>query len=175
MPMNIVSTSMDLKPQMLTDEFYVNGFQIFDGKKYTKYIDVSSIQWEYEGGVNNDYHPKDNQDFIDACLLTIHCEILNDIVPAAEIRKRRIWEGVNLDATKWHNDYREGPNCFFLLYFSDMDPTTNGAVHFRNAFNEWKIYPKTGTLVAVNCLNNFEHRAEKPNCTRVVASFYFDL
>lgn len=160
---------------LLSEDFYNRGFQIFDGTKYTQYIDVPSISWEYEGGINNDYHPKDNKEFIDMCLLTIHCEILNDIVPDAVVRKRRIWEGVNLDATDWHNDYREGPNCFFLLYFSNMDHDTGGAVCFRNSTEEWKIYPKVGTLVAVNCLNNFEHRAEKANCTRVVASFYFDL
>lgn len=166
---------MDSKHQMLNDDFYNNGFQIFDGKKYTRHIDVSEIQWEYEGGLNNDYHPKNNADIIDAGLLAIHCEILDDIVPNAVMRKRRIWEGVNLDATRWHNDYNEGPNCFFLLYFSNMDDTTNGAVYFRNKIKEWKIYPKFGTLVAVNCLNNFEHRAEKSNRERIIASFYFDL
>lgn len=160
---------------MLSNDFYNNGFQIFDGKKYTQHIDVAKIQWEYEGGIDNDYHPKNNRDLIDAGLLTIHCEILNDIVPNAVMRKRRIWEGVNLDATSWHNDYGEGPNCFFLLYFSNMDTATNGAVYFRNTVDEWKIYPKDGMLVAVNCLNNFEHRAEKANCTRIIASFYFDL
>jgi hypothetical protein len=166
---------MDLTVQMLTDEFYTNGFQVFDGKKYISHLDFSQTEWEYEGGKNNDFHPKNNKDFIDSSLLTIHYEILTDIVPNATIRKRRLWEGVNADAFNWHNDYGEGPNCFFLLYFSDMNETRGGAVFFRNTKQEWKIYPQKGLLVAVNCLNNFQHKAEKANCERIVASFYFDL
>jgi len=116
---------------MLTKQFYENGFEVFDRKKYISYINVSEIEWEYEGGLNNDYHPKNNKEFIDKCLLTIHYEIQNDIVPQSIMRKRRIWEGVN--------------------------------------------YPQKGLLVAVNCLNNFQHKAEKSNCKRIVSSFYFDL
>jgi hypothetical protein len=171
----IVITNMDLINQMLTKQFYENGFEVFDRKKYISYINVSEIEWEYEGGLNNDYHPKNNKEFIDKCLLTIHYEIQNDIVPQSIMRKRRIWEGVNQDALNWHNDYREGPNCFFLLYFSDMDESKGGAVYFRNKVREWKIYPQKGLLVAVNCLNNFQHKAEKSNCKRIVSSFYFDL
>jgi len=170
-----VTTRMDWICQMLTDDFYTKGFQIFDGAKYTAYIDVSEIIWEYEGGINNDYHPANNKELIDSCLLSMHYEILNDIIPTATIKKRRIWEGVNIDATQWHNDYVEGPNCFFLLYFSDMNPDTGGAVYFRNNKEEFKVYPKKGMLVAVNCLNNFEHKAEIPNCKRIVTSFYFDI
>lgn len=160
---------------MLNDDFYTKGFQIFDGAKYTQYIDTSDIIWEYEGGIDNDFHPANNKELIDSCLLSMHYEILSDIVPNATISKRRIWEGVNIESTQWHNDYKEGPNCFFLLYFSDMDDNTNGAVYFRNSMEEYKIYPKKGMMVAVNCLNNFEHKAELPNCQRVVASFYFDI
>jgi hypothetical protein len=56
-----------------------------------------------------------------------------------------------------------------------MNVETNGAVYFRNKKEEFKVYPKKGMLVAVNCLNNFEHKAEIPNCKRIVASFYFDI
>ena len=160
---------------MLTDDFYTKGFQVFDGTKYTAYIDTSKILWEYEGGINNDYHPANNKELINSCLLTTHYEISNDIVPTATIAKRRIWEGVNLDVTEWHNDYVEGPNCFCLLYFSDMDNGTAGAIYFRNKIKEYKVYPKKGTLIAINCLNNFEHKADIPNCERIVASFYFNL
>ena len=166
---------MDLKNQMLNDDFYTKGFQIFDGTKYTELIDLSDVTWEYEGGVNNDYHTANNKEYYNIQLLNIHYELQNDIVSNSIIRKRRLWEGVNLDATNWHNDYREGPNCFFLLYFSDMDEHKGGAVFFRNSFEEYKLYPQKGMLVAVNCLNNFQHKAEKSNCQRVVASFYFDL
>lgn len=173
--LEIVITNMDLTGQMLTNDFYENGFEIFNGKKYSFFMDVSQIEWEYEGGINNDYHSKNNREFIEKSLLTIHFSIQNDIVPNSIIRKRRLWEGVNNDAVNWHNDYGEGPNCFFLLYFSDMNETTGGAVFFRNKFQEWKLYPQKGLLVAVNCLNNFEHKAEKANQERIVASFYFDL
>jgi hypothetical protein len=141
------------------------------------WIDTSTIEWEYEGGVNNDYHPKCNKDFYDTILWTIHNDISETYLKDVEhtIDKRRLWLGVNYDATSWHNDLAEGPNCFFLLYFSDMRLYNEGAVWFRNEENEWRILPYPGLLVAVNCETKFQHRAEQTNKERVIASFAFNL
>lgn len=162
---------------MLGQDFFTQGFQIFDGSQYMHYIDVDSIQWQYEGGINNDYHPANDRDKIDSVLYAIHYQIALDIVePSVKyytIEKRRIWEGVNLDATAWHNDLKEGPNCFFLLYHSKM--IDDGFVYFRNRREEWKILPEPGLLVAVNCLSDFEHKADVSSRQRVISSYYFNL
>lgn len=160
----------------MNTDFYEKGFQIFDGSKYLEYIDIHSIEWEYEGGINNDYHPKNNKDFYETILYHIHMDISETFVPEPHgVNKRRLWRGVNKDATVWHNDLREGPNCFFLLYFSDMRQYNEGAVWFRNGEKEWRIVPYPGLLVAVNCEKQFEHKAESTNKERIIASFAFNL
>lgn len=162
---------------MLSDEFYENGFQIFEGIKYSNLIDVENIEWKYEGGINNDYHPSKNIEEINSILYTIHYQIAIDIIEPKikqyTIEKRRIWEGVNADATSWHNDLKEGPNSFFLLYHSTM--INDGFIFFRNGHKEWKILPKIGMLVAVNCDTKFEHKAEISNRKRIVSSYYFNF
>ena len=175
-----VSTNMDLNSQMLNDyfqDFYSKGFQIFDGKKYSDQLDVSQIVWQYEGGVNNDYHPSNNIQEVNHVLLNIHYEISSDILDKNfarySIEKRRIWQGVNKDATAWHNDLGEGPNCFFLLYHSDM--IDDGFVHFRNSQDTFQVVPKEGLLVAVNCDIKFQHRADVSKNSRVTSSYFFNL
>ena len=158
-------------------DFYTKGFEVYDGSKYLSWIDTSPIEWEYEGGINNDYHPKNNKEFYNTILWTIHNDISETLLSGVNhsIDKRRLWLGVNLDATKWHNDLEEGPNCFFLLYFSDMRKYDEGAVWFRNGEKEWRILPYPGLLVAVNCEKQFEHKAESTKQERIIASFAFNL
>lgn len=157
-------------------DFFNKGFQIFDGSKYANQIDCSKIEWIYEGGVNNDYHPSNNVEEINSFLLSIHYQIAMDILEGRvdyTVEKRRLWEGVNKDATVWHNDLKEGPNCFFLLYHSDM--MHDGFVHFRNRTQEFTVTPKKGLLVAVNCDTKFEHKATPSKQTRIISSYYFNI
>jgi hypothetical protein len=174
-----VLVNMDMKNQMRIDftDFFKNGFQIFDGSLYSNQIDVTNIDWEYEGGIHNDYHPSNNKEIINSILYSIHYQLATDIVePNFEnytVDKRRMWEGVNLDATNWHNDLSEGPNCFFLLYHSEM--IKDGFIHFRNKCEEFTVVPKPGVLIAVNCENGFEHRADKSKQQRVISSYCFNV
>lgn len=159
------------------NDFVNKGYAIFDGLKYHNQLEdiIHETEWEYEGGINNDWHPKNNRELYNSFLYYIHQQITLDIVENMfseyTIDKRRIWEGVNKDATSWHNDIKEGPNCFFLLYHSLME--NDGFVYFRNKKEEWKFIPKPGFLIAVNCENNFEHRAEQSNNKRIQSSYYF--
>ena len=158
-------------------DFYTKGFQVFDGTKYSQQIDISNVNWEYEGGVGNDYHPSNNLDFLNFSLCTVHYQIALDIVESNvkeyTIDKRRIWEGVNPNAAEWHNDLREGPNCFFLLYHSNM--LSDGLIHFRTNGQEWSLVPVNGLLVSVNCDLKFEHRAEPSKKQRVISAYCFNL
>ena len=165
---------------MIYNEYFTKGFQIFDGKKYSDQLDVSNIEWEYEGGINNDYHPASDKDFINASLMTIHSQIEADLVAPYfdyEIERTRIWEGVNLDVQGWHNHYTTHPNFFFLLYWSDTKSVGEGSVWFADIdhTNEWEIWPTPGTLIAVNNSDKFLHKVQKTSHTRILAEFYFDV
>jgi len=161
---------------MYTD-FYTKGHQVFNEPELASQIPIEQIQWMYEGDFGGDNHPSNNIGLLEAMLEHIHHQIeLKYIAPYFEkysVDKRRIWEGVNNDATSWHNDLNEGPNCFFLLYFSDM--VDDGSIGFKNKNNEWFYYPKRGTMVAVNCAKQFLHKATKSAQKRVISSFCFNL
>jgi len=162
----------------LIEKFTHDGFFITTGKEYHDIISplLSDTIWIHEGGESNDYHPKDIKIY-NIILHQIHLYIAKNIVEPYfkdyTIEKRRIWEGVNNDATVWHNDLREGPNCFFLLYHSNMKD--DGAIYFKTKNSEVKIYPTEGMLIGVNCKNNFLHRAEKSKNKRIVSSYFFNL
>jgi len=171
----------------LIEKFARDGFFITSGKEYHDTISplLNDTIWIREEG--NDYHPKDMKIY-NIILYQIHLQIATDIVEPYfkdyTIEKRRIWEGVNDNTTEWHNDLREpvrsnhnnlseGPNCFFLLYHSNMKD--DGAIYFKTKNSEVKIYPTEGMLIGVNCKNNFLHRAEKSKNKRIISSYFFNI
>lgn len=168
---------MDLTNRM--HEYFTNGFQVFDGIEYHRQLEplFETTEWEYEGGAENDYHPSTNKELFSAIMYNIHTQIADKFVEpnflSYSIDKRRIWEGVNRDATQWHNDGAEGPTCFFLLYHSTMKD--DGAIHFRNANQDWTFYPTPGMMIAVNSDNGFLHRADKSLQQRIISGYCFNV
>lgn len=166
-------------PAVVNSEFFTNGFQVFELPDLAAQLDLDRVVWRYEGGVDGDNHPVDSDGFLGTALYSLHQQITLQIIEPSfgdfEIDKRRLWEGVNKNASKWHNDGAEGPNCFFLLYFSDMSAVGEGAIWFKCQDKEWKIHPKYGTLIAVNCESQFLHRAEQTKHTRILAGFCYNV
>ncbi len=162
----------------LSHEFYENGFQLFRRPELIRGLPLDSIIWQKENTLNGDNHPVNLLPEIDQHLSLIQTIIYSDYLAATHAdvvfsNKRRMWEGVNLDATYWHNDGDEGPQLFFLLYYDDTYPDKGGSIHFSNQQREWQIQPKAGDLIAVNCHRFFFHRAEKSKTRRIVSSFPF--
>jgi hypothetical protein len=163
------------------NDVFTKGFQILDGSVYTNQFDVTSVNWGYEGGTNNDYHPTNDVEFITAALKTLHAQVETDFVtpyfPNYEVERTRIWEGVNKDVQEWHDHYYTHPNFFFLLYWSDIQKDGEGSVWFTNLSHdiEYEIKPTPGTLIAVNNNGNFLHRVDPSSHVRVLAEFYFDI
>lgn len=167
---------------MISEEFFENRFQIFDISESVSDVQLNNRIWEYEGGINGDYHLSEQDSFYstqDSWLLSLHYEIAMQFVETSfskyTIEKRRLWEGVNKDSSVWHNDLKEGPNCFFLLYFSNLEHLKEGAIYFKNKCQKWSFYPSVGKLLAVNCVPEFMHKADQTKHERIVASFYFNL
>lgn len=165
----------------MTNDFYTKGYQIFDGRHLAKQIPIDDIIWQREDFEDGDNHPANDLEVIDLLLKSIHQQIALEFVSPYysdySIDKRRIWEGVNNGATAWHNDLNEGPNCFFLLYFTDLTQLKQGAIHFKTSDTsiEWSHYPTVGMLVAVNCAETMLHRADQTDHKRVIASFCFNI
>lgn len=160
-------------------DFFIKGFQIFDGKPYHDFLQPTVDITEFKSFAGDEYHPSTNEELIKIMLLQMHLQIAEDIVEkyfqTYVIGRRKLWEGVNPGALKWHNDFKDHTNTFFLLYHNDTSEETGGAINFRYNGVEEKIYPQAGTLIFFNSENNFEHRAENSIKQRVVSSYYFDI
>ncbi len=157
--------------------FLTKGFCLF---KEPQLCDIIKIDWPL---VNTQERLRDNfekdlpKEANKALLFVsnyLKATYVNQLYPGAIFKKYGVWEGVDSDSTHWHNDFFEGMNCFFLLYFDDMSPETGGAIHLKWPTGEETIYPKRGDCVFLNQSLQFFHRADKASIPRRISSFdYF--
>ena len=168
---------------MISEPFFRNGFQVFDTYDLHQYIPLSEIEWEYEDGKGSDLTPKGNTELLDKILYMVHQQIgirfLSDF--NYTLGNRRIWDKVNADAKKWHNDLawegKNNPNdtfdCVFLMYHTTLK---DGPLYIRNSNGLTTIYPKEGLCVALNnkkedCL----HRGTSSKNPRILSSYSFNF
>lgn len=73
---------------------------------------------------------------------------------------KNMWEGVEPMSMEWHNDFSADQDFSFLYYIDNTDTSSGGALHFKGN-KEFSIYPKEATLVWMNQLPDYLHKAEK--------------
>jgi hypothetical protein len=155
------------------------GFFVFDFSKNIEFFQMDKIKFKWEGKYNlRENVPVNMLTEIKQMLNILHHEIdetiLKGEVKNSEILNNRLWEGFSEETDMWHNDIVDGPNLFFLLYFDDMTKINDGALWIKNEFEEVRILPKPGTLVALNQEKpSFLHKAERSIARRIVAGFDF--
>lgn len=155
------------------------GFFVFDFSKNIKFFQIDEIKFKWDRKYNvRENVPVNMLTEIKQMLNILHYKIdetiLKNNVKNSKILDNRLWEGLSEKTDMWHNDKVDGPNLFFLLYFDDMTKTNTGALWIKNQFEEMRILPKPGMLVALNQENPiFLHKAEKSGSRRIVASFNF--
>lgn len=170
--------------KMLSDDYFRKGFQVFDDAELANSIPLDIISWEYESGPNSDKVPIVKEPlFLEAVLYNIHEQIGIKYVSkySYELDRRRLWDGVNSDATQWHNDKKwEDQNnrkvtcdCVFLMYHTTIP---DGAVCFKNNDGITEILPRAGLLIAVNnerfdCL----HRGTPSEHARIISTYGFKV
>lgn len=165
---------MNFKEQLLSQ-----GYVTLSAKHLSDFLDIDQIEFKLNPvteRVDPENTPSSNVEIIDKKLLVLHHEIareyLEPYVTSYRLLHRNIWEGVILNADKWHSDSYERPDLFFLLYFNDLNH--EGALCVRREELESRIEIQRGTLVAIE--NNdpkFEHKVEPFVNKRVAACFRF--
>lgn len=163
------------------DDLRTEGFAVRRYGDCLGLIDLDDIDFIWQPNFNlKENVPVNKNDEIDSFLFALHLDIqekfLKGKVKQSTVLNRRLWEGFVEGTDYWHNDFSDGPNVFFLLYFDDMSSTNDGAIWFKNDLNETRILPTPGTLIGV-CQDNpsFLHKAEKTTKRRIAASFEFSV
>jgi hypothetical protein len=161
-------------------ELSANGFVILEEPDIVTLVNVDLIDFAWEDQYNfTENTPKNYTEELNSSLFFIHNYLAQKYVApyASEysVLHRTIWEGLSLSTDFWHNDWSDGYNLFFLLYFTNMN--NEGALWIRNQDGEKRIVPKAGTLVAVNNVKNnyWDHKAESSKNKRVAANFRFNV
>lgn len=78
-----------------------------------------------------------------------------------------IWNGTEHDLCEWHNDLREGPNLFLILYMSDIDSSCGGEIEFRSSVTKnitGSILPKKYDIIIGSQELSWEHQVGKFKC-----------
>ena len=89
-----------------------------------------------------------------------------------------LWKGVDDDAKLWHNDYCEGSDLAFLLYFHDLNEETGGGLQITNIQTNQieTVWPKKYDVVMFEQHQNWRHRViplTKIPLDRTVMNFGF--
>ncbi len=78
-----------------------------------------------------------------------------------------IWNGTELSICRWHNDLKEGPNLFFLLYLTDMNAECGGEIEFRSTHTKevtGSILPQKYDLIIGSQELDWEHQVGVFKC-----------
>lgn len=89
--------------------------------------------------------------------------------PQYSFNNIEIWNGVDLEDTRWHNDtgYTDDVNAdrpsslSFLCYFNSFDKSTGGGLSYRHIGNKesvWTVFPKTYDIIIMLHSKLFEHQ-----------------
>jgi len=86
-----------------------------------------------------------------------------------------VWDGVDSDSAKWHNDGNEGGDVFMLLYLDDVPKEAGGLLSIKmNDEIVKEFYPQKGEIVFISNEPNVLHKAERANVQRRLINLTFD-
>lgn len=90
-----------------------------------------------------------------------------------------LWKGADDDTQIWHNDYREGADLSFLLYFNNLNEETGGGFEIKEEDSDdivGPIYPNKYDVLLFNQQKNWVHQVtplKKLPVERLVMNFGF--
>jgi hypothetical protein len=161
------------------NDFLTKGYAKFTEIDLADMIDIDKVVFHYhEERLRDNFKdnlPAEVVDQVELAKTYLTNKYIDPVFPNSEFMNYVIWEGVDADSGIWHNDGFEGGNVFFLFYFDDQFPESDGEVQFKwpGEGNIDTYYPKKGDLMILNQSPGFFHRASKSKITRRLASFTY--
>lgn len=155
----------DQKIEHLLNNFFTNGIGcVNDPTLFTRVQSILDSTVFKEDGFSEYCHIAEESDkLIDALEYTgdqIYNKYLSLVFKKNDLIYTSLWKGVDDDAKVWHNDYCEGADLAFLLYFHDLTEETGGALQLKN--NETGIiktvWPKKYDIILFEQHLKWEHR-----------------
>jgi len=164
-------------------DLYTKGFCCFNNSSVFEPLEsiIDQIIWYANPDKKTVMYTEKNeilQNALDDTLIMLSNQYVKNISPVYSAGYTDMWNGVDDGTDKWHNDGREGPNLFFILYFNSMDKDIGGGIGFRETQCQKEtgfIWPKKYDILIGSQRPQYQHKVEplhKP-VERIVANFGF--
>jgi hypothetical protein len=153
------------KIEKLLNEFFANGIGCVNDPNLFEEVEsiLEKVTFKADGFSEYCHIAEETEDLVAALEETgeiIYDKYLSLVFKKNDLIYTSLWKGVDDDAKVWHNDYCEGADLAFLLYFHDLDENTGGALQLKNKeTGEIKtIWPKKYDVVIFDQHLKWEHR-----------------
>jgi hypothetical protein len=169
----------------ILSELNTKGHYKFNDKSFFIYLEkaLESVVWGKPQDDDPYFFTTEITDEINIALSktanTIDDKIVSKIDPDNKQGYKYIWNGTEFSICRWHNDLKEGPNLFFLLYLTDMNPDCGGEIEFRSAHTKevtGSILPQKYDIVIGSQELDWEHQVSPFLCgpmERITCNFGF--
>jgi len=166
------------------------GFMVERNRTAFQFVEdtVPKIKWLRGIGNRKDYYYPLNYYLLGFRQKMLHTsdylfnQYLKPYSEKKELIYYHLWNGTEQTSCHWHNDFCEGANIMFLLYFTDMDKTSGGEIMFRNTEQNNRItcfhLPQKYDVLIGSQDEKFEHRVEHfrdPSVQRITMNFGFKV
>jgi hypothetical protein len=164
-------------------DIILKGHTHFNSKEDFEYLIgvIEKIEWIQDKEENYRYI-KDSTEINSALISTMKLlgeKYVSIIDNDYKLGYNSIWNGTEISSCEWHNDLKEGPNLFFLLYYTDINEGCGGEIEFRRSETKQitgSITPKKYDVVMGSQELQWEHRVghfKCPGMERITANFGF--
>ena len=142
---------------------------------------IDNIKWTQDKELNYRYIYNDEniEDALSKTMKYLGDKYVTLIDKNFKLGCKSIWNGTEISNCEWHNDLIEGPNLFFLMYYTNMEKNCGGEIEFRKAETKevtGSILPKRHDVVIGSQKLSWEHRVAPFKCKnmeRITANFGF--
>lgn len=160
-----------MKTNLLTKGYY----KIHDEEVF-KFIDINDIQWSLQGSIPLQMVVRTPE--VESKLYQTQILLGEKYLKTYKSDYVDLVKGMDDNVYDWHNDFEPNiVNLGILLYYTDTDEETGGAIQFRKPGSKEveTIYPKQYDVLIVNHTEQFEHRVTKQNIKipRIVGSYHY--
>jgi hypothetical protein len=153
------------KTEYLLNSFFTDGIGCVNDPSLFEKIEsmMNIIEFKTDDISEYCHLAQETEDLVDALEDTaqkIYDKYLSLVFRKNQLIYTSLWKGVDDDAKVWHNDYCEGADLAFLLYFHDLTEETGGALQLKNSETGYikTIWPKKYDVVLFDQHLKWEHR-----------------
>jgi hypothetical protein len=160
-----------MKTNLLT-----KGYHKIRDEEMFKFIDINEVQWSLQGTIPLQMAVRTPE--LEMKLYQTQLLLATTYLKTCRADYVDLVKGMDDNVYDWHNDFETHKvNLGILLYYTDIDEETGGAIEFRKLGSTQveTLYPKQYDILIINHTENFEHRVtkQKIKVPRIVGSYHY--